>query len=778
MGGSVDRRGWLILPLVSVVALTCYAQEGIPPTVTAPPVRTYADHPVIAVSPQHQALPYVVELRSSYVGAEMVGKMRSVGDEALAFQLLDGAHANNAAWRLARGVSLVELGRAKEAVSDLKAAQPHFREVADLIDRNLGEALTAAGQLQEGLQTLRRVPSHSPWYLAAQLAEAQALIKAGRPIDALKPLEAQTRGKSAAEVDPRVWLKLAEAHEKIGGPDHLADAARLYQQVQMVAPTSKAATTAAAHLTSLAALGVVPPPPSSPERYSQAKVYLANHLNKTASEKLQALLSELAPGDPLICDVALDLGRSLQKDRRYSDSLPPLTSAAAPTCGAEDRVVALFLSARAHARKGEDNAALADYATLVKLFPSHSMADDALYLSGTILQDQGKLPEAQAHYGEQLKRYPDGDMASEGAWRLAWTEAGQDRIPQAISILDTLAATRSLKESSRLQAHYWAGKWRLLNPATREAGLTELENLAKNSPLHWYGLLAAQVLRQEVPQRAKLLTRPPPRAEATPRVDLNLAGDDLHRAIVLYRAGLWDLARNLLVVDDVTTLDRSHTLLHSALLEQMGFWSEAHWIARKITEGEDVLKVDDNWLPWLVLAFPPAFESTVRVACEKHRMDPYLLLALMREESGFNKGIRSWAGALGLTQLMWPTAKSYAKKEGISLGGEGDLFKAEVNIPVGASFLADLLDDFDNRAGLAIPGYNAGPGSIRRWLKERPGQSFDAWVEDMPYTQTRDYVKRVVGSYQAYHHLYGTGSPFLEIPMDLPVKATPAEPDK
>ena len=113
----------------------------------------------------------------------------------------------------------------------------------------------------------------------------------------------------------------------------------------------------------------------------------------------------------------------------------------------------------------------------------------------------------------------------------------------------------------------------------------------------------------------------------------------------------------------------------------------------------------------------------------------------------------SVSGARGLLQLMPDTAKRVAK--GIEMGEVSveDLFVPDVNIRLGARLLEDLLDRFNGRASAAVASYNAGPNVVAKWLARRDVAD-DEWVEEIPYEQTRSYVKRVLRSVHAYQVLY------------------------
>jgi soluble lytic murein transglycosylase len=129
----------------------------------------------------------------------------------------------------------------------------------------------------------------------------------------------------------------------------------------------------------------------------------------------------------------------------------------------------------------------------------------------------------------------------------------------------------------------------------------------------------------------------------------------------------------------------------------------------------------------------------------------------------------SAAGAVGLTQLMPPTAQEMARRLKLPRPGAADLADPALNIRLGAAHLGELLARFGGSAPLALAAYNAGGGAVRGWWRARAALPLDEFVEDIPLQETRGYVKRVLRSYAAYRMLYGAeGEPGLRIAWRLP----------
>ncbi|MDP5145563.1 transglycosylase SLT domain-containing protein [Shewanella sp. ULN5] len=153
----------------------------------------------------------------------------------------------------------------------------------------------------------------------------------------------------------------------------------------------------------------------------------------------------------------------------------------------------------------------------------------------------------------------------------------------------------------------------------------------------------------------------------------------------------------------------------------------------------------------LNLRFPKAADAEFVSASKKYKVDINEIRAISRRESAFNHYATSGVGARGLMQLMPATAKQTAKKNKIRFNDVQDLYKPQVNVMLGSAYYAELLKQFDNNRVLATAAYNAGPGSVRRWLKVSNG-SLDAisFIETIPFTETREYVQAVLSYRMIY----------------------------
>lgn len=149
------------------------------------------------------------------------------------------------------------------------------------------------------------------------------------------------------------------------------------------------------------------------------------------------------------------------------------------------------------------------------------------------------------------------------------------------------------------------------------------------------------------------------------------------------------------------------------------------------------------------LLYPYAYKDLVFEAAKKFRVDPYLIFAIIREESRFDRQAVSPAGAFGLMQLMPETAKRISRKIGSVYLTENDIFNPEKNIMIGTAYLKELIDEFGSIT-LAIAAYNAGEKAVRDWISSYNYNEIDEFMEDIPYYETKKYVQKVLTSYAEY----------------------------
>jgi peptidoglycan lytic transglycosylase len=219
---------------------------------------------------------------------------------------------------------------------------------------------------------------------------------------------------------------------------------------------------------------------------------------------------------------------------------------------------------------------------------------------------------------------------------------------------------------------------------------------------------------------------------------------------VLKQPGM-QAARELYAVGDVATARAQWEWTTASMTKQeleaaalvAGNWG---WHDRAIVSLKRSGHFDD-----LDLRFPLVYRDIVESNAAEHDLDPSWVYGVIRQESGFAVDARSPAGALGLMQLMPRVGRSTAKRLKLDLSDSDALLAVENNLRLGTAFLKNLLKRHDGNQVLATAAYNAGPGRVKSWRPHDGALAADAWVETIPYEETRDYVKNVMAYATVYN---------------------------
>jgi soluble lytic murein transglycosylase len=155
----------------------------------------------------------------------------------------------------------------------------------------------------------------------------------------------------------------------------------------------------------------------------------------------------------------------------------------------------------------------------------------------------------------------------------------------------------------------------------------------------------------------------------------------------------------------------------------------------------------------LKVLFPVDYWALIRRYSAERHLDPYLMAALIAQESTFEVAVKSSANAYGLMQLLPSTGRRYAKALKMKRFSTGLLTTAETNVSMGTAYFADLMKRF-SAPHLALASYNAGEHRVSRWLAERPGVDREEFIDDIPFPETQNYVKRILGTVEDYRRLY------------------------
>jgi soluble lytic murein transglycosylase len=395
--------------------------------------------------------------------------------------------------------------------------------------------------------------------------------------------------------------------------------------------------------------------------------------------------------------------------------------------------------ARSHARSGDVPRAIRELESVGEQTRS-AQAPRANLLAGLLADGQDERERAEAFF-EKALRGRSKTVAAVAGWRLGWSRYRTKRYAEAIEYFDRLIVDDDSPSTQR--ARYWRA--RALDQSAGAGADDEYRALAVEYPLSYYGFRAAAHMR-----------RPAEGSDPEP-IDpgsSGLAERDLMRARILLEAGMLAEAHAELELLYPRVRGVADRLNLAQLYADSGdFYRPELLMIEGYSKRLAGLPAPGDLEVWWH-AWPTPFVDLFREVAESGiRVEPGLVYAVMREESGYRPEVVSISGARGLLQIMPETGERLAVRESLAEFSPDDLFIPSINIRLGSAYLEQLMTRFDGRKSAAIASYNAGPEAVSGWLAAGPFED-DEWVEAIPYDQTREYVKRVLRSLHVYRALY------------------------
>jgi len=391
---------------------------------------------------------------------------------------------------------------------------------------------------------------------------------------------------------------------------------------------------------------------------------------------------------------------------------------------------------------------------LVNEFPDSSWSEEALNNLGThyILTNQDE--KAAQTFRDQYDRFPTGARAERAAWKYGWWAYKTGNYPETIRVFESASANfpRSDYRPSYL---YWAARSHTRNRNAAE-GLGRMRVVYADYGNSYYGRLAEGHLRRAgaLPKGGdRPTTAGQPAAAPPPPALANDATIRLLLAIGLYDEAIEELRYAQRATGSSPAIEATIAWAY----HQKGELRRAITLMRRaypqfLTAG------GRHQLPpeMLQVIFPLTYWPSIRREATARGLDPYLMAALIAQESTFEPKARSVANAWGLMQVVPETGRRMAKQLGIANFRTEHLTNPETNIRIGTYYFSRLAQRFGGTY-YALASYNAGENRVVRWKAERPGIDEDEFIDDIPFPETQNYVKRILGTAEDYRALYGPG---------------------
>lgn len=699
--------------------------------------------PIVLKTTNHPPVPRDL---SEFWMAPDRGRARTAAEANLATAVKFEADGNHA-----KALNLL-MNPATRQDGPLAAYAEFYKGLAQL---HLGRVLDARATFQ-ALQSAKPVGYLSEM---AALREAECDETVGDQVAALAVYERLAAIKTLAPDE--ILMKLAKTAQALGDEDK-AQAA--FERVYYDFPLSDLAPEAEAQINGI-------PVTSGSVRFKQELVrserLFSARQYPAARSSFDRLRSASQGEDRTL--VQLRIAESdyyLRKYRAAADGLKPFVES-----GTRPAEALYFYALAQHELK--DNAL---YHTLMRRvvaeFPGTSWAEDALNSLALVDAHDDEDDAADQESLELFEKFPKGRYTERAAWRIGWRAYRRGQFDESIRIFER-AAFNFPRSDFRPAWLYWSGRAHdALNHTELAESRYSIEVIDYLNTYH--GRLAFARLNGRIPDRASIV---PARAVAAASDDLPTTlppNADLVRALLtakMYDAAADELRYAQRIYGDSGAIQatfawtyrqqgQSETGSQQLSLYRGSINAMKRAYPQYLTAGGEQLPREI-----LRIIYPIAYWDLIQKYSEPNDLDPYLIAALMCQESTFVANIRSPAKAVGLMQLEAATARQYAKRLGIPYSS-AVLTTPELNIRIATAYLGDQLREFGSMYRV-LAAYNAGDGRVRRWIAERPGLSQEEWIDDIPFAETQAYVRKLLANAEDYRRLYGAGAglaPDDEIP--------------
>ncbi|HET7737247.1 MAG TPA: transglycosylase SLT domain-containing protein, partial [Tepidiformaceae bacterium] len=464
--------------------------------------------------------------------------------------------------------------------------------------------------------------------------------------------------------------------------------------------------------------------------------------SQVALEALEILLDAKIPVDAGIA------GLVYYRQGEYAKAIEVLEAGVATPIDAASLTFRLYYLAAAREALGEYEEAIALYDRAAATGASSPFIHRAKWWAARLIEDVGDPYVASARYLAIVTGGPPGEFTGEAAFRAGYAIYRAGSASDAITTWDVVGATTD----TRLL--YWRGR-AFEEIGSASSARVEYELAVAADPTSFYGMESARLLGAppHIDTSYLSLGEVPPIDWSALEAWLGLfvEGDpveptDTGAAEALVIVGLRDAAEELLL-ESAGGSDPWSLLARAEQAHDLGLTEVALSLGhqlREATEGGPEAPID-----LLRLEYPLSYVALLDRESEENDIDPLLLAALIRQESLWDPSAGSFAGALGLAQVIPPTGEAIAEELGVEDFETRDLFRPSTSIRFGAHYLAGQLRAYRD-IYVALSAYNAGPGNAARWQEADPGETPADYLETIDFAETRAYVELVMEHYARY----------------------------
>jgi peptidoglycan lytic transglycosylase len=634
----------------------------------------------------------------------------------------------------------------------------------------VGLAELRLGRPADARHTFQALAAKNPvGYLveATALREAECDEALGDQAAAIAIYDRLAGTKTTAPDD--ILMRLGRAARAVGNTDKATEA---FARVVYEFPFSDLSMLASAELESLP----LAPIAAGSNRYKlelgRAERLFGAKRYAQARSVFEGLRSAARDDDREIVQLRLaECDYFLKRARQARDGVKPYIEKA------KRQGEALFFYAVAVRELGDQAEYLRVVRRLVDEFSTQTWAEEALNNLATHYILQNDDAQADATFRELYEKFPTGHYAERAAWKLGWYAYRNGNYGDTIRAFES-AAAHFPRSDYRPMWLYWTAK---AHDALKETAIADARYalVVTDYQNSYYGRLAVKHLDARAQRRAAADAVSETPAAATDDGGAPAAtlppNESVVRALLgldLYDQALDELHYAQRVWGDSPAIQATiGWVFHERGDLRAGINAMKRAYPQYLAAGGEKLPKD-----MLQVLFPVNYWPQIKHYSVEYQLDPYLMAALILQESNFTADIRSPANAYGLMQIVPATGRQYArmlklpKKFSI-----GMLTTAETNLKMGTAYFADLVRQYGG-VQYALATYNAGPGRIVRWKAAKPGLDTDEFIDDIPFPETQNYVKRILGTAEDYRRLYGQDASIADGHDATPAVARQAAP--
>ncbi|HZO19289.1 MAG TPA: transglycosylase SLT domain-containing protein [Gemmatimonadaceae bacterium] len=374
---------------------------------------------------------------------------------------------------------------------------------------------------------------------------------------------------------------------------------------------------------------------------------------------------------------------------------------------------------------------------VLRRYPRDTVAGAALILLADLAMDERRDVAARAALRDAYTRFPTISQAPQARFRAAVLAFAAGRYRSAANELDSLLALHPSAEDG-MAARYWMGR-ALLAIGDTSTAMARWRTVAAEYPMTYYGVLAAQRL-------GELPWAPPVVPDSFAEIE-SLA-EAMDRVNHLEKLGMESEARTELeILAEAADSSEERLLATGYLMREHGL------VARGVQLGMQAIRASPNVDARAYrLVYPIVHREAIILESRRRNLDAALVAAIIKQESGFNPRATSSAGARGLMQMMPAVGRAVARSIDVPEWRTELLYQPDINLQLGIRHLEAFISRYD--APYALAAYNAGESRLKRWLKRPGARDPEMFVERIPFTETRDYVRIVLRNRAMYRALY------------------------